>query len=244
MVQKRYFIELTYKGTHYSGFQIQDNAPTVQGHVQQAFLLALKENINLTGSSRTDAGVHALQNFFHFDTAITFDINKLIHSLNAMLPQDIYIRKIYEVDTHLHARFSAVAREYKYFIIRHKDPFCTDTAYLFHRNLNCGLLNEVAKEIFHHKDFTSFSKLHTQVYTHDCNILKSHWYEENDLLVYNVKANRFLRGMVRALVATMLKVGTGKMSTYQFKEIIIDKDNRKAFFDAPSKGLFLTNVYF
>lgn len=242
-MSQRYFIELSYKGTAYSGFQIQDNAPTIQGFVQQALNTVLKDTIILTGSSRTDAGVHALQNYFHFDANQPFaDTQKLRYQLNAILPHDIAIKKIIPVQQDMHARFSAVCREYKYYITPQKDPFLTNTAYRYNQPVNLSLLQQAAELLLHNKDFTSFSKLNTQVYTNNCDIYKSEWSYQNELLIYNVKANRFLRGMVRALVATMLKVGSNKITIKEFATIITSHDCNKAYFDAPAKGLYLVAV--
>lgn len=244
-MSQRYFIELSYKGTAYSGFQIQDNAPTIQGFVQQALNTILNSALVLTGSSRTDAGVHALQNYFHFDINQPIaDTDKLAYQLNAILPHDIAIKKITPVEQDRHARFSAVSREYKYCITSFKDPFLIDTAYRYTQPVNIQLLHEAAERIQHNKDFSSFSKLNTQVFTNNCDVYKSEWYYEKDILVYNVKANRFLRGMVRALVATMLKIGSGKISMEEFNTIITSHDCNKAYFDAPAKGLYLIAVDF
>lgn len=242
-MSERYFIELSYKGTHYSGFQIQNNALTIQGQVQEAVSTLLNRRIILTGSSRTDAGVHALQNFFHFDTDKPIaDTAKLAYQLNALLPKDISILSVFAVPNDMHARFSALSREYKYYITTQKDPFNYDTVYRYSSAADILLLQKAAEEIFRYRDFSSFSKLHTQVYTNDCQIYTSQWIKQNDLLIYNVKANRFLRGMVRALVATMLKVGVGKMSIEEFRNIIESRECSRAYFDAPAKGLFLVRV--
>ncbi len=244
-MSQRYFIELSYKGTAYSGFQIQDNAPTIQGFVQQALNTILNSTLVLTGSSRTDAGVHALQNYFHFDTYEPLaDTAKLTYKLNAVLPHDISVKKITAVSSDMHARFSALSREYQYYITPDKNPFLTDTAYRYRQPVNVDLLQQAAARILHNKDFTSFSKLNTPVYTNNCDIYKSEWTYQNGLLIYNVKANRFLRGMVRALVATMLKVGNNKITLEDFDTIITSHDCNKAYFDAPAKGLYLIAVEF
>lgn len=239
---KRFFIEVSYKGTKLSGFQIQKEAPTVQGFIQEALFTLLKRPIALQGASRTDAGVHAIQNYFHFDTDCGFEAEAVSHSLNSILPREIAIKRIFEVANDMHARFSALYREYNYYIIDHKNPFYTDTAYLYFKKLDLVQLNLAAKELCNHKDFTTFSKLHTQVYTNDCDIMLSQWSKKEDLLMYHVKANRFLRGMVRALVGTMLKVGTGAITLDDFRAIILSKNCGQAYFDAPAKGLFLAHV--
>ena len=243
----RYFIEVFYKGTHYSGFQIQQNANSIQAEIEQALSIFLKGEVSLTGSSRTDAGVHALSTFFHFDSILlnnfsSESIAKMIYNLNAILPADIVIKKIYQVKEDAHCRFDAISREYKYFIYQQKDPFLSERAFYYPYALDFQLLNAAAGAIYSYKDFTSFSKRNTQVNNFECSILKSEWVFENNLLVYNVKANRFLRGMVKGLVGTMLKVGTGKTSLLEFCEIIEGMDCSKADFSVPAHGLSLVSV--
>lgn len=237
----RYFIEVAYRGTNYSGFQTQDNAVTVQSKVEAALQTIYKTTFQLTCSSRTDAGVHALQNFFHLDTDI--DINpKQVYNLNSLLPSDIVIKQIFVVEPDKHARFSATHRQYKYYITRNRNPFLTDTAWFYPYNLDIDALQQAAGILLTYSDFTTFSKRNTQVKTFICNIITSKWYYENDCLVYEVKANRFLRGMVRGLVGTMLKVGRGLISLDDFKQIIEYKDCTKANFNTPAQGLFLVKV--
>lgn len=239
----RYFIEVSYKGTRYSGFQVQDNAITIQAVVEKALQVFYKQTIALTGSSRTDAGVHALQNFFHFDTDINIVPDRL-YNINAILPSDVVIKNIYPVKDDAHSRFLATSREYKYFIYQHKDPFLEDRAWFYPFKLDIKLLQEAAKIVTTYKDFTSFSKRNTQVNNFFCNIEKSQWLETESGLVYNVQANRFLRGMVRGLVGTMLRVGRGVVTLDGFKQIIEAKDCAKADFTTPPHGLFLVSVYY
>lgn len=243
----RYFIEVFYRGTNYSGFQIQPNANSIQGEIERSLKVIYKEEFSLTGSSRTDAGVHALSNYFHLDTAVfsaytQLRLDKIIYNLNAILPSDIVIKKIYQVADEAHCRFNALSREYKYFLYPFKDPFQMDRAYYFPYKLNVDLLNQAASAILSYQDFTSFSKKNTQVKTFNCTILKSEWRIEQDLIIYNVRANRFLRGMVKGLVGTMLKVGTGKISIKEFCNIIESKNCSNADFSVPPHGLFLVNV--
>lgn len=238
----RYFLEVAYKGTRYSGFQVQENAVTIQSEVQRALHVLFRQEIVLTGSSRTDAGVHALQNFFHFDMDAPFK-PQLLYNLNAIIAGDIVLKNITEVPPDAHSRFNAVAREYHYFIYDRKDPFLEDRAYFFPYTLDSDLLNEAAKIVMEYSDFTSFSKRNTQVKTFICNIQHSQWQTgPNGTLYYHVKANRFLRGMVRGLVATMLKVGRGAVTLDGFREIIEARDCGKADFSAPGHGLFLVAV--
>jgi tRNA pseudouridine38-40 synthase len=237
----RYFLEVAYKGTNYAGFQIQQNANTIQAEVQKALALVYKQKIELTGSSRTDAGVHALQNFFHFNTELQID-NSKCYNLNAILPQDIVVNKITLVNNDFHCRFNAKGREYKYYVQLNKNPFKNQFSYFFPYKLNYNLLNESASLLLSHTNYIAFSKKNTQVYTHNCLISESNWQFNNNELVYTIKANRFLRGMVRALVATMLEVGTQKITIPQFKEILNANLPAKANFSAPPQGLFLVEV--
>lgn len=238
---QRYFLEVAYKGTRYSGFQIQQNAITIQSEVEKALTILFKQSFNLTGSSRTDAGVHALQNFFHFDTDIIIE-SKQLYNLNSILPFDIVAKGIYNVGNNAHCRFDAISREYKYFIYKEKNPFLKETAWYYPYTLNVEVLKETASLISEYVDFTSFSKRNTQVKTFICNVESSSWVYENECLVYRVVANRFLRGMVRGLVSTMLKTARNIISVDQFREIVELKDCTKAHFEAPAHGLFLMKV--
>jgi len=237
----RYFLEVSYRGTNYSGFQIQQNANSIQSEIENALQILQKQKITLTGSSRTDAGVHALQNFFHFDLDGEIHVH-FEYKMNAILPEDIVIQKLIPVKQNAHCRFDAISREYKYFVYRHKDPFLKDRAFYFPYKLNVELMQEAAAIIKHYTDFTAFSKRNTQVKTFNCCILESKWEWEDECLVFYVKADRFLRGMVRALVATILKIGRGKMTITEFKNVIEEGDRSKASFAAPSQGLFLVSV--
>ena len=251
----RYFIEVSYKGTNYSGFQIQKNAVTIQSEVENALKIFFKKDFFLTGSSRTDAGVHALQNYFHFDVEEELkslksskvsptgrDLEETLYNLNAILPVDIVIKKIFQVKDDAHCRFDAISREYKYFIYTQKNPFLQDNAYYYPYKLDLDKLNEAAALLMKHHDFTSFSKRNTQVNNFMCRIKKSEWYQQDDLIVYKVIANRFLRGMVKGLVGTMLKACIKKNSLASLDQIIKNKNSSKANFTPPSHGLFLISV--
>ncbi len=237
----RYFLELAYKGTDYSGFQLQDNANTIQAEVEKAFEILHKQKVILTGSSRTDSGVHAFQNYFHFDYNESINA-QFIYKMNAILPEDIVIKKLTPVAGDAHCRFDAVAREYRYYIYRYKNPFLKERAFFFPYRMDIDLMQQAAVVIKEYVDFTSFSKRNTQVKTFNCIIQESKWGMEGDCLVYYVKANRFLRGMVRALTATMLRVGRGKISLNELRDIIEAKDCTKASFAVPPHGLFLISV--
>jgi tRNA pseudouridine38-40 synthase len=239
----RYFLEVSYRGTNYSGFQSQKNANTIQTEVEKAFKVLLKEELQLTGSSRTDAEVHALQNYFHFDTKNKLS-SQLLYNLNAILPRDIAARNLHKVKDEAHCRFDAISREYKYSIYQKKNPFLEDNAYYYPYTLDLGLIQKVATIIKEYSDFTSFSKRNTQVKSFTCDVQESYWTIEGECFVYHVKANRFLRGMVRALVATMLKFGRNKSNLDTFRTIIESRDCTLADFSAPPNGLFLVHVAF
>lgn len=240
----RYFLELGYKGTAYHGFQVQDNATTVQLAVQKALKVLYHEDIQLTGSSRTDAGVHALQNYFHFDSDIAIK-EEHTYNLNAILPSDIYIRSLKAVLPTAHCRFGAIGREYHYYIYTGKDPFMQDRGWYYPFELDILLLNELAATIKVHTDFTSFSKRNTQAFTNNCTIEASYWERVGpNQLRYTVRSNRFLRGMVRGLVGTMVKLVRANRDNEAFNNIIEAKDCTKADFSAPPQGLFLAKVIF
>lgn len=237
----RYFLEVSYKGTRYAGFQVQSNAVTIQGQIEKALSTICRSKINLTGSSRTDAGVHAVQNYFHFDIDHEFPPGA-IYNLNAILPLDIFVKSINLVRTDAHCRFAASSRQYKYFITTTKDPFVTETSWYYPFSLDVDLLNEAAELLYDYTDFTSFSKKNTQVFTNQCAILRNGWVSDGNQLIYTVEANRFLRGMVRGLVGTMLLVGRRKLTVAEFEDIIRSKDYTKASFATPAHGLFLVAV--
>lgn len=239
----RYFLELAYKGTAYSGFQVQENANTIQSEVKKALQTLFRQSFELTGSSRTDTGVHAWQNFFHFDTDLAIQ-QASIYNLNAILPIDITAKGIYPVPDVSHCRFDATAREYNYFIYRKKDPFMIDRGWLYPFPLDMGLLQQAAHILMEYADFTSFSKRNTQVKTFLCSIERSEWQEEGASLIYQVKANRFLRGMIRGLVGTMVKLARRQLTVAEFRAIIEAKDCTKADFSTPAQGLFLKHVHY
>ena len=244
MAVQRYFLELMYKGTGYSGFQVQKNARnTVQEAIEKAFAVLQKQAVTMTGSSRTDTGVHALQNFFHFDFEGLIQ-EHFKYKINAILPKDIVVKNIYPVHPEAHCRFDAVARSYNYHIYKNKDPFLADRAYYFPYTLDIEKLQAAAAAIKLYADFTSFSKRNTQVKTFICAIEESEWKQEGEQMIYHVKANRFLRGMVRGLTGTMLQAGRNKISIDQFKKIIEARDCKLADFSVPGHGLFLTEVQY
>ncbi len=239
----RYFLDVCYKGTNYSGFQIQKNANSVQQEVEKALGIFFRQRFMLTGSSRTDGGVHALQNFFHFDYEGVIE-KRVLYNINSILPSDICIKAAWAVPPDAHCRFDAVSRQYRYYLYREKNPFLSDQAYFFPYTLDRDKLNGAAALIPQFREFTSFAKRNSQAKTYDCDIIQSSWVEEKDCLVYQVEANRFLRGMVRGLVGTMLQVGRGKISVDEFASILRVRDNQQADFSVPGHGLFLVRVAF
>jgi tRNA pseudouridine38-40 synthase len=238
----RFFIEVAYKGTQFKGFQSQENGITIQGEINKALSIICKENIISTTSSRTDSGVHAKQNFLHFD--VTNALPKTIcYSLNSILHKDIVVKNIFHVPNNAHARFDATGREYEYIICQEKNPFYRDTSFFYPFKLNIGLMNEAMPVFLANRDFTSFAKRHSDVNNHNCVLQKASWLQDsNGLIHFNVASNRFLRGMVRALVATTLQLGRNAISIEEFKQIIVAKDCTKADFSAAAHGLFLNNV--
>jgi tRNA pseudouridine38-40 synthase len=241
MSNNRYFLEVSYKGTAYSGFQKQENANTVQAELEKALSVLQNDVFELTGSSRTDAGVHALQNFFHFDYAGELH-PQFLYKINAILPLDIVVQRIKLVAPQAHCRFDALSRTYKYYIYQKKNPFLQERAFYFPYRIDLVKLNAAAGILKNSRDFTSFSKRRTQVKTFECRIEHSEWTVEDDMLTYHVRADRFLRGMVRGLTGTMLLVGRGKISPEDFEAIINARDASKANFAVPGKGLFLIAV--
>ncbi len=241
---QRYFIEVAYKGTHYAGFQIQQNANTIQREVEQSLNIYYRKKIDLTGSSRTDAGVHAVQNFFHFDTDVEIIETKALYHINAILPNDIAIKSIKKVNANAHCRFDAIARHYQYKIYQSKNAFLHNDAHYYPYNLNEHLLNEAASIILTNKNFQSFSKKNTQVNNFLCSISKSEWHFTNNQSLYDIVGNRFLRGMVRSLVGAMLNIGIEKLSLNKFKDIIESKCIKSTSFSAPAQGLYLLEVKF
>jgi len=233
---------LSYKGTNYHGWQIQPDASSVQEEITKALATILQEKILLVGAGRTDAGVHASQMFAHVDTVKKLS-NNYVHKLNAILPNDIVIKSIKEVSDETHARFDAVSRTYEYRILLGRDPFLLETSWQLHqKNLQIEKMNEAANLLFKYEDFESFSKVKTDVNTFNCSIMKAVWTLEDKHLICHIKANRFLRNMVRAIVGTLIEVGLGKKTVEDFRKIIESKKRSEAGLSVPAKGLFLTEV--
>ena len=239
----RYFMHLAYNGAHYCGWQIQPNAPSVQGELERCLSLKLGQEVSITGCGRTDAGVNARNFYAHFDLDEPIaDCVELTRRLNVFLPNDIAIFRIYEVSAEMHARFSATSRTYNYYICREKSPFHINDAYNYNGPLDVEAMQKAADMLFEFTDFTSFSKLHTQVKTNNCKIMEAKWFTENDLLVFQITADRFLRNMVRAIVGTLLEVGKGRMTLEEFRQTIEKKDRCAAGESVPAQALFLKDV--
>jgi len=238
-----YFLALGYKGSRYAGFQIQNNAKTIQGEIENAASIYLRAPLSLTGSSRTDAGVHARLNYFHFQCELELG-DEFIYHVNAILPPDIVLKGVYKVPEGSHSRFDAIARRYTYHVYNTKDPFQDDRAWYYPYPMEEDLLNEAATSLLGEYDFTSFAKTRTQVYTHICRIETCHWQRTTNGWILTVQGNRFLRGMVRALVATMVKVGRRKMTIDEFVHVRTAMNSKLADFSAPAHGLHLDSVIY
>ena len=238
----KYFLDISYRGTRYHGWQFQANAHTVQAELQDCLSKVLGTTTEATGSGRTDTGVHARQQVVHFETENALDPGQFVYKLNRVLPNDIAVKDCRLVKDKAHARFDALERSYKYYIHQQKSPFLTHQSYYYTDKLHLELMNEAANCLLGEQDFESFSKVKTVVNNFICTIYKAKWSKKNGQLVFHVKANRFLRGMVRALVGTLLEVGRKKLSITEFVSIIEAKDSRRAGRSVPPYGLFLAGI--
>lgn len=240
---QRYFIELAYNGSEYNGWQIQPNAPSVQEEINKALSLLLKQKINVTGAGRTDTGVHASFFVAHFDSENPIASPRdLIFKLNRFLGKNIAMKEIYPVLPDAHARFSALSRTYKYYIDKTKNPFTYPFAYRPYPLPDIQQMNEACKILLTHEDFTSFSKSHTDVKTNICHLVMARWEETEEQLVFTIKADRFLRNMVRAIVGTLLEVGQEHLTLEQFHHIIESKNRCSAGTSVPGNALFLCDI--
>jgi tRNA pseudouridine38-40 synthase len=242
----RYFIQLSFKGTNFHGWQSQHNAVTVQSALEKALHTLLHEEIKTTGAGRTDTGVHARYFVAHFDTNHPLPANSgdFLYKMNAILPGDIALADIFPVKSDSHARFSAISRTYIYYISRVKDPLNAEFSWYLSIPLNVSLMNEAASIILQYTDFTSFSKLHSNVNNNTCTIVNTYWTEEDNVLQFTICANRFLRNMVRSIVGTMIEIGRGKIDLATLVKIIEAKDRQVAGFSAPARGLFLADIQY
>lgn len=240
----RYFIEFSYVGKQYHGWQNQPNAISVQQVLENALSKLLRQTVALVGAGRTDAGVHAKQMFAHFDFEPMADTDDIVYRLNAFLPYDIAVQSIFEVEAGAHARFDAVERAYEYWVVKKKNPFYAESAHYVKHPLDVKKMNKAAAQLLEYDDFECFSKSNTDVKTYLCNIKKAEWIEHNGVLVFTIVADRFLRNMVRAIVGTLLDVGTGKNSVEDVNTIIKSGDRSNAGPSVPAKGLYLTQVLY
>ncbi len=239
----RYFIYLAYNGKNYCGWQIQPNGMTVQQRIEEALSTILRVKTSIVGAGRTDAGVHARLMVAHFDAEEPIaNLSLLTDKLNRLLPPDIALYKIVPVIPEAHARFDATYRTYKYYLTLEKDPFRFDQTYRYFGNLDFERMNEACKVLFEYIDFTSFSKMHTDVKTNNCRIMHAEWSQEGDCWVFTIQADRFLRNMVRAIVGTLLDVGRGKMDMAGLRRVIEAKDRCSAGISVPGHALFLVDV--
>lgn len=237
----RYALQFAYDGGSFHGYQIQPNAHSVQAELEEKLSLLLAEPIAITGSGRTDTGVHAAHQIAHFDTLAVIDAN-LIYRLNRMLSPALTAQAIFTVADDFHARFDATSRIYEYRITRHKDPFLRDFAYWYEADLDIAAMNEAAKLLLSHTDFQCFSKVKTEVNTFECTIMRAFWEVQGDHLIFTIEGNRFLRGMVRAVVGTLMEIGMGKWTAADLQRILASKSRQEAGRAVPAHGLHLVKV--
>ncbi len=241
--QLRYFIELSYKGTNYHGWQVQPNAISIQELLNTALSTIFRASINVVGAGRTDTGVHAEQLFAHVDFDEAIKTEEVIYKLNSILPSDIVIENIINVADNAHARFDAISRSYEYRIFLGRNPFLIDTTWQFNnKKLNIVKMNEAAEILLTYTNFQCFSRANSNVKTYNCDVRRAEWIVIDKMLIFYITADRFLRNMVRAIVGTLIEVGLEKLTLEEFKQIIDSKNRGNAGTSAPSQGLFLTQV--
>ena len=241
---QRYFLELAYNGTAYHGWQVQDNAVSVQEKINKTLSTLCRTEIETTGCGRTDTGVHAKQLFAHFDVSADIDVlsSRFLHSANAMLPYDIVVRRFVKVKNDAHARFDASLRSYEYHIHFLKDPFLHNRSWLLRDDPDISLMNEAAKILMEYRDFSCFSKSNTQTFTNNCIITRAEWLKTDKGIVFHISADRFLRNMVRAIVGTLIRIGRKELMVEDIRKIIDSKDRSSAGESVPACGLYLTEV--
>ncbi len=240
----RYFIKFAYNGTKYHGWQLQPTAISVQEVLTKALNILFKEDFELIGAGRTDAGVHAKIMYAHFDTSCNFDADKMVQKLNSFLPEDVTVLKFFNVNDDAHARFDATSRSYEYHLHTFKNSFLKDLSYYHFKPLDVQKMNEAAQILLQYQDFECFSKTHTDVFTFNCTITQAYWQQNGSQLIFHITANRFLRNMVRAIVGTLINVGLGKISVQDVHQIIQSKNRGNAGFSVPAHGLYLTQVVY
>jgi tRNA pseudouridine38-40 synthase len=238
----RYFFEIAYHGKNYAGWQNQANAVTIQSVIENSLSQIFRQEIRIVASGRTDTGVHCLQQFFHCDLEKAFQTDNMLVKLNSFLPRDIVIKGIRKVKPDANARFDAYERSYLYKITRTKNPFLEGLAWHYFRPLDVAAMNRAAALLVGEHDYECFSKVHTDVNHFLCDIKKAGWKEEGELLEFSITANRFLRGMVRSIVGTLIDVGSGKTNLKDLQAIIQSRDRKKAGPNVPPQGLYLTKI--
>jgi tRNA pseudouridine38-40 synthase len=238
----RYFIELSYFGKNYHGWQNQPNSISVQEVLEKNLSKLFPHKIDITGAGRTDAGVHASQMFAHFDVSEKIDEELIRYKLNSMLPKDISIARIFQVKEEAHARFDATSRSYEYHIVQQKDVFKIDTAWYFRHDLNVEKMNIAGEKLQKYTNFKCFSKSRTDVFTYNCRVDRAEWKYEEGKLVFHITADRFLRNMVRAVVGTLLEIGQGKRPVSYIDEVIKSEDRGMAGTSVPGHALYLTRI--
>ncbi len=243
---QRYFIQLSYDGTDFHGWQIQPNAKTIQESLNQALSTLLRKEIYCVGCGRTDTGVHAKYFIAHIELAqrLSLATSEVVYRLNRLLPESIAVQDCFPVVHDAHARFSAISRSYAYYITTEKDPFSVDRMWELREDLDIAAMNQAAQELLGEQDFSCFSKSNTQTETNLCNVSEARWKAHAHGLVFRISANRFLRNMVRAVVGTLVEVGRGRMSNADLVKIIASKDRSEAGTSVPAHGLYLTNVVY
>ena len=243
----RYFIKLSYLGTGFHGWQIQSGSPTIQQTLEEALSMLLKEDIRLTGAGRTDTGVHARVFYAHFTTTLSPKLitdRQLVYKSNRLLPPGIAVHEVFPVAANAHTRFHATSRTYQYYICTEKDPFWYQRAWQYERPLNIDAMQGAATILKSHDDFSSFARSNTQVKTNICKVQKATWESDGHIICFTIKADRFLRNMVRAIVGTMVDVGLEKITPADFDLIIRQKDRQCAGYSAPAWGLYLTDIQY
>lgn len=245
---KRYFIEIAFNGEAYHGWQLQHNAVTVQEMLNSALSKLLRATVETVGCGRTDTGVHAKQLYAHFDDkkgGIVGNEGRILTGVNALLPHDIAVKRLFVVDQSAHARFDAIKRSYEYHVHFNKDPFLYGRSWQIRDRPNVDVMNEAAKLLMVYRDFSCFSKSHTQVFTNNCVITNAVWkWLNNDQLVFYISADRFLRNMVRAIVGTLMEIGAGKQPLDYMRAVIESKNRSKAGVSVPACGLYLTEILY
>ncbi|MEM9650411.1 MAG: tRNA pseudouridine(38-40) synthase TruA [Bacteroidota bacterium] len=240
----RYFIRFSYFGKAYHGWQNQPNAITVQEVLERSLSTLLRQQIEVVGAGRTDAGVHAKEMFAHFDMPEIQDCEELVYRINALLPEDIAVQEIFKVKLDAHARFDAVERTYEYWVVQEKNPFYQDLAHCVKLPLNIEAMNRAAQFLLAHTNFESFSKSNSDVKTFNCEVRRAKWERQGNLHVFTIVADRFLRNMVRAVVGTLLDIGLGKMNPDEIHTVIESRNRSNAGASVPAKGLYLTGVLY